>query len=154
MARRSRFSEEVRERAVRMVFEHGNEHGSEWEAMCSIAEKIGCSAETLRKWVRRVRAAYDAALQKFDLLALPTAPSKAQPLPAPDASLAEVVQAAWSNIANTQPFDHSHHPVISVPCGTSEGLPVGLMLVGRAFEESTIYRAAHAFEQHADWRTL
>jgi len=36
-----------------MVFEHGNEHGSEWEAMCSIAEKIGCSAETLRKWVRR-----------------------------------------------------------------------------------------------------
>ncbi len=36
-----------------MVFEHGNEYGSEWEAMCSIAEKIGCSAETLRKWVRR-----------------------------------------------------------------------------------------------------
>jgi amidase len=104
--------------------------------------------------VRRVRAAYDAALQEFDLLALPTAPSKAQPLPAPDAPLAEVVQAAWSNIANTQPFDHSHHPAMSVPCGTSEGLPVGLMLVGRAFEESTIYRAAHAFEQHADWRTL
>ena len=49
MARRSRFSQEVRERAVRMVFEHG----SEWEAMCSIAEKIGCSAETLRKWVRQ-----------------------------------------------------------------------------------------------------
>ncbi len=53
MARRSRFSQEVRERAVRMVFEHGNEYSSEWEAMCSIAEKIGCSAETLRKWVRQ-----------------------------------------------------------------------------------------------------
>ena len=53
MARRSRFSQEVRERAVRMVFEHENEYGSEWEAMCSIAEKIGCSAESLRKWVRR-----------------------------------------------------------------------------------------------------
>ncbi len=36
-----------------MVFEHGREYGSQWEAMCSIAEKIGCSAETLRKWVRR-----------------------------------------------------------------------------------------------------
>ncbi len=36
-----------------MVFEHGNEYGSEWEAIGSIAEKIGCSAETLRKWVRR-----------------------------------------------------------------------------------------------------
>ena len=53
MARRSRFSHEVRERAVRMVFDHASEYGSEWEAMCSIAEKIGCSAETLRKWVRQ-----------------------------------------------------------------------------------------------------
>jgi transposase-like protein len=54
MARTSRFSEEVRERAVRMVFEHGSEYDSEWEAICSIAEKIGCSSETLRKWVRRM----------------------------------------------------------------------------------------------------
>jgi transposase len=53
MARSSRFSEEVRERAVRMVFEHGAEYDSEWEAIRSIAEKIGCSAETLRKWVRK-----------------------------------------------------------------------------------------------------
>ncbi len=55
MARRSRFSQEIRERAVRMVFDHGSEYGSEWEAMCSIAEKIGCSAETLRKWVRQTQ---------------------------------------------------------------------------------------------------
>jgi len=54
MARRTRFSQEVRERAVRMVFEHGAEYGSEWEAIRSIAEKIGCSAETLRKWVRQI----------------------------------------------------------------------------------------------------
>ena len=53
MGRVSRFPQEVRERAVRMVFDHGSEYGSEWEAICSIAEKIGCSAETLRKWVRR-----------------------------------------------------------------------------------------------------
>ena len=53
MARTSRYSQEVRERAVRMVFEHGSEYDSEWEAICSIAEKIGCSSETLRKWVRR-----------------------------------------------------------------------------------------------------
>ena len=44
---------EVRERAVRMVFEHGREYGSQWEAIRSIAAKIGCSAETLRKWVRQ-----------------------------------------------------------------------------------------------------
>ncbi len=53
MARRTRFSPEVRERAVRMVREHRADYGSEWEAIGSIAEKIGCSAETLRKWIRR-----------------------------------------------------------------------------------------------------
>ncbi len=53
MARRSRFSQEVRERAVRMVIDHGGEYGSRWGAIRSIAEKIGCSAETLRKWVRQ-----------------------------------------------------------------------------------------------------
>ena len=53
MAKRIRFSQEVRERAVRMVFEHGAQYGSEWEAIRSIAEKIGCSPESLRKWVRQ-----------------------------------------------------------------------------------------------------
>ena len=54
MARPSRFSPEIRERAVRMVLEHGGEYGSQWEAIRSIAGKIGCSPETLRKWVRRM----------------------------------------------------------------------------------------------------
>ena len=53
MARTSRYSQEVRERAVRMVFDHRGEYDSEWEAICSIAKKIGCTSETLRKWVRR-----------------------------------------------------------------------------------------------------
>ena len=53
MARPGRFSPEVRERAVRMVLDHEGEHGSQWETIRSIADKIGCSAETLRKWVRQ-----------------------------------------------------------------------------------------------------
>ena len=53
MARRSRYAPEVRERAVRMVFEHQAEHESQWSAMRSIAEKIGCTTETLRHWVRQ-----------------------------------------------------------------------------------------------------
>ena len=53
MGKLNRFAPEVRERAVRLVTEHAHEHDSEWAAMRSIAAKIGCSAETLRNWVRR-----------------------------------------------------------------------------------------------------
>ncbi len=48
-----RFSPEVRERAVRLVRDHGESYGSQWAAICSIAGKIGCSPETLRNWVRQ-----------------------------------------------------------------------------------------------------
>ena len=53
MARPSRYSPEVRERAVRMLLEHQEEYDSQWAAMGSIASKIGCTTETLRKWVRQ-----------------------------------------------------------------------------------------------------
>jgi transposase-like protein len=49
----NRFSPEVRQRAVRMVLDHGGDHASQWAAIASIAAKIGCTAETLRKWVRQ-----------------------------------------------------------------------------------------------------
>jgi transposase-like protein len=48
------FPAEVRERAVRMVFEQEREHATQWAAICSVAGKIGCSGETLRNWVRKI----------------------------------------------------------------------------------------------------
>ncbi len=53
MGRQTKFSAEVRERAVRLVLEQQQEHGSQWAAIQAIASKLGCSAETLRTWVRR-----------------------------------------------------------------------------------------------------
>ena len=53
MTKRTRFSPEVQERAVRLVQEHRSEYETRWAAITSIASTIGCSAETLRKWVRR-----------------------------------------------------------------------------------------------------
>jgi len=53
MGTQAKFSAEFRERAVSMLLEQQHEHGSQWAAMDSIAAKIGCTAETLRKWVRR-----------------------------------------------------------------------------------------------------
>ncbi len=51
MGRRSNYSKEVRDRAVRLVFENEDGHGSRWAAIRSIAQKIGCTPETLRKWI-------------------------------------------------------------------------------------------------------
>ena len=53
MNKRTKFSPEVRERAVRLVFDQEKEHESQWAAIGAIATKIGCTAETLRKWVRQ-----------------------------------------------------------------------------------------------------
>jgi amidase len=103
---------------------------------------------------RRLTAAYDKVLESYDLLLMPTTPMKATPLPAPDANREEIIGRAFEMITNTAPFDITHHPAMSLPCGMVDGLPVGLMLVGRHFEEPTIYRAAHAFEQSGDWKTM
>jgi len=103
---------------------------------------------------RLLTAAYDAVLADYDLLLMPTTPIKASPLPAPDASREEYVQRALEMIGNTAPFDITHHPAMAVPCGMSKGLPVSMMLIGKHFEESTIYRAAHAFEKGAKWKSM
>jgi amidase len=75
-------------------------------------------------------------------------------LPEENAPIGEILQRGFEMLPNTAPFDCTHHPAMSVPCGLVDGLPVGMMLVGRAYAEGTIYQAAAAFETKADWRSL
>jgi amidase len=101
-----------------------------------------------------LRAAYDAVLADYDLLLMPTLPMKASPLPTADDDWDFYVDRAFEMLGNTAPFNISHHPALSMPCGMSDGRPVGMMLVGRFFEEATVYRAAQAFEQSGDWMSF
>lgn len=94
----------------------------------------------------RLRAAYDEALGRVDLLLMPTMPTTAAPLPPAHAGMLVSVRAAWPMAANLCPFNATGHPALSLPCGVIDELPVGLMLVAKAFDEATIYRAAHALE--------
>lgn len=103
---------------------------------------------------RQLREEYNKVLASYDLLLMPTTPMKATPLPPADAPLALWTQRAFEMLPNTSPFDVTGHPAMSIPCGMSDGLPIGLQLVGRRYEESTIYRAAGAFEQAGDWRKM
>ncbi len=100
--------------------------------------------------VRRLRAAYDAVLASHDLLLMPTVPVTATKLPEENAFLAEILKRGFA--VNTAPFDCTHHPAMNVPCGLVDGLPVGLMLVGRHYDEATINRAAAAFERGVAWQ--
>ncbi len=104
--------------------------------------------------VRRLRAAYDSVLSSYDLLLMPTLPMPATKLPGPDASTGEIIQRGLEMIANTAPFDCTHHPAMSLPCGLVDALPVGAMLIGRMHDEETIYAAAGAFERGVDWQTI
>jgi len=101
-----------------------------------------------------VTASYDEALARYDLLAMPTIPFTATRMAAPDASIEDSVGTALNMIRNVCVANLTGHPAISIPCGMSGGLPVGLMLTGRHFADATLIAAAAAFESLGDWRGM
>jgi amidase len=98
-----------------------------------------------------LRAAYDAALQRVDALVMPTTPIKALRYE-PNLRPRTLIERGWSMLGNTAVFDMTGHPSLSVPCAMSAGLPVGLMMTGRHFDEITLLRIADAYERNSDWR--
>lgn len=103
---------------------------------------------------RRYRAIYDRALESYDILAMPTVAMKPFPLPPENPTRHERMAPGLNCITNAAAFNLTGHPSISIPCGMCDGLPVGLMLSSRYNNEIGLYRAADAFENAFDWKTV
>lgn len=129
----SMFSETVK--LVGLAGHHALRHG------------YGASYAKVRNLESSLAAAYDAELATYDVLVMPTVPITATVIPPADASTGEILARALEQVSNTAPFDLTGHPACSIPAGLADGLPVGLMVVGRKFDDAGVLRAAHAFEQ-------
>ncbi len=133
---------------------------SETLKLCMLVGQWGLSHYRGRYYAKshnimlQMKKAFDRAFGNYDLLLMPTVPCVASPLPARDASLEEIVVRAFEMTATTAPLNLTGHPAMSIPCGLSDGLPVGLMLIGNDYCEATIYQAASAFEAEGDWKTF
>jgi amidase len=93
-----------------------------------------------------LREQVDQALERVDLLAMPTTPQKPFRLMEP-LDLRRLAAKTAAMTLNTSPFDLTGHPALTVPCGLSDGLPVGLQLVGRHWEDGTVLAAGEALER-------
>jgi aspartyl-tRNA(Asn)/glutamyl-tRNA(Gln) amidotransferase subunit A len=100
-------------------------------------------AQQVRTLIKRD---FDQAFEKYDILIGPAAPTTAF-------RIGEQVGDPLTMYLNdilTIPVSLAGVPAVSIPCGLAEGMPVGLQIIGKAFDESTVLRAAHAYEQHTD----
>ncbi|MGO9384460.1 MAG: amidase [Mycobacterium sp.] len=106
----------------------------------------GASYAKARNLLPLVRAAYDEALAQYDVLVMPTVPGTADTLPAGPPQGVALLERALGKALNTAPTDITGHPAISVPAGLVDRLPVGMMIVGKRFDDATVLRVADAFE--------
>jgi len=107
-------------------------------------------ARNLQNWLRKE---VEVRLQEVDVLACPTNVVKPPKLK-DNISFDEVMQRGFMLSNNTQPFNMTGHPAITVPCGLVGGFPVGLQLISKYWNESLLFKVARSFEKNFDWKTL
>jgi amidase len=122
--------------------------------------RLYAKAEAVRP---TIAAQYRAAFAHADVLVMPTVAIKSHPYTTP-ADFADAVDRTLFGgalgedlgvlIANTAPFNFTGFPALSIPCGKSAGMPVGLQLVAPHFREDVLIRVAHAFQRAVDWRSF
>ncbi len=102
-----------------------------------------------------IRDEVDRALGKLDVLVCATTPMPAPAVGQTEVAIGAETQPVRPNLIRfTRPFNLTGHPAASVPCGfTAAGLPVGLQIIGRPFDEATVLRAADAYQRATDWHT-
>ncbi|ORY13897.1 amidase signature domain-containing protein [Clohesyomyces aquaticus] len=114
---------------------------------------------------RQLRAAYDAALKKYDILITPTLPYIATSHAPDDATPLDQIAKQVGLTSNTCQFNQTGHPALTMPCGLLEivegplassgsKLPVGLQLIGRWWAEETVLHAAYAWELGHNWESM
>ncbi len=150
-----RYWEELAPALLAGLRERGNELSPQVKAVLAagrhLERHVGgapyARAENLKPWLR---AAYDYALADADVLLYPTTPFRAFRLD-DELSTSERVLRGWGNLANTYPTDMTGHPAISLPLAEAGGLPVGVMLVGRRFEDARLLAIAATCERALGW---
>jgi amidase len=95
-------------------------------------------------------AAYDRIFDDLDFLVMPTTPGRPH-ADDKDLSIAERVIRGWAVLSNTTPFDMTGHPAVTIPAAEAGGLPVGVMLVGRHFEDGQLLAIARTYEMNFGW---
>ena len=100
---------------------------------------------------RKAKAGFAKLMEEYDLILMPTVPQTALAFPGPDASIADYCHHAWCMLGNTPTFNFTGQPSMSIPCGDIGGLPVGMMITGKWWDEPAVYKAAYAYEQAYRW---
>ncbi len=137
-----------------LVARHGMEFGESIRALLQAGNFLPAVDYIKAQRVRtEVRAAWNRLFADFDCLVTPTTPLAATHFGQQTAMLAgQEVPLVRAFLDVTLPFNLSGHPAVSVPCGfTADGLPIGMQLVGRPFEEERILALAHQYQQVVDW---
>ncbi|HEV2282179.1 MAG TPA: amidase [bacterium] len=110
---------------------------------CYTSGEYEAAARFRVAWTRELAS----VLERVDAVVTPTLPHPAFPV---ETQLGEPPDTSWG----TRHFNMSGHPALTVPCGfTAAGLPVGMQLAGRYFDEASLFRIAHAYEQATSWHT-
>jgi amidase len=122
--------------------------------------RLYAKAQNLRS---TISAQYRKAFAAVDVLVMPTCPAKAHPYRIPTNYVDAIERTLFGGEfgqdisvvgANTSPFNYTGFPALSIPCGMSEGLPVGLQLVAPHFREDLLIRVAHAYQRAVDWQSF